>query len=281
MTAALALAASVLWGGADFLGGSVSRRLSPVLVLAASQGLATVVLLVFVLGSGTSSGPGDWLWWSIAAGVTWAGGMGALYTALATGTMGVVAPIASCGMVVPVVLALAAGERPGPVQLLGVGVAVVGVLGSAGPDLRSGAGRRSAVLLALVAALLFGIEIFCVARGSASSVPMTLVGMRLSAVLCVSVVLGARAGDRTALRGGDIAPLLVLGTLDLAATAAYAVAATTGLVSLVAVLASLYPAVTVLLARQVHGERLLGVQQIGVVAALAGAVLIGAGGVSA
>ena len=282
MTAVLALFASVLWGGSDFLGGSVSRRLRPVQVLAVSQALAALVLLAFVAVTGSAGALGAWLGWSLAAGVTWAAGMAALYTALATGTMGVVAPIASCGMVLPVVLALLGGERPAPVQLVGVAVAVLGVMGSAGPDLRvRGGHHRRSVVLALVAAGLFGIEIFCLAEGSTSSVPMTLLGMRLSAAACVGVALAARSGDRRQLGARDLAPLLALGTLDLGATAAYAVAARAGMVSLVAVLASLYPAVTVLLARQFHGERLLGVQRLGVTSVLAAAALIGLGGSAA
>ena len=285
MTATLALVASALWGGADFLGGSVSRRLRPVQVLAVSQALAAVVLVVFVAATGTGdalAGAGSWVGWSVAAGLTWAGAMAALYTALASGTMGVVAPIASCGMVLPVVLALVGGERPGLVQLVGVGVAVLGVVGSAGPDLRgSGAAQRRSVLLALVAAVLFGVEIFALAEGSTASVSGTLLGMRLSAAACVVVVLVGRPGDRRGLAVRDLPALLALGTLDLAATASYAVAAEAGLVSLVAVLASLYPAVTVLLARQFHAERLLGVQRLGVISVLVGAALIGLGGATA
>jgi drug/metabolite transporter (DMT)-like permease len=285
MTAALALVASALWGGADFLGGSVSRRLRPVQVLAVSQALAAAVLLIFVAARGPAAladGAGSWLVWSLGAGLTWAAGMGALYTALAGGTMGVVAPIASCGMVLPVVLALLGGERPGPAQLVGVGVAVLGVVGSAGPDLRGrGPGQRRPVLLALAAAILFGVEIFCLAQGSTSSVTGTLLGMRLSAVTCAAIVLAARSRDRRPLAARDLPPLLALGMLDLAATAAYALAARAGLVSLVAVLASLYPAVTVLLARQFHAERLAGVQRLGVTSVLVGAALIGLGGAAA
>jgi drug/metabolite transporter (DMT)-like permease len=137
------------------------------------------------------------------------------------------------------------------------------------------------VLLALAAALLFGVEIFCVARASTSSVAMTLVGMRLTALACVGVALLARRQQRGPVRRGDLAPLLALGCLDLAATAAYALAASAGMVSLVAVLASLYPAVTVLLARRLHAERLSGVQRGGVAAVVAGAALIGLAGGSA
>jgi drug/metabolite transporter (DMT)-like permease len=279
MSAALALFASLLWGSADFVGGSLSRRLRTVQVLVVSQALAAAVIVGYVLATGPGTAHGHWLGWSVAAGVTWALGMAALYTALARGTMGVVAPIASCGMALPVVLALLGGERPSAPQLAGVVVAVLGVAGSAGPDLRRGrTPQRHAVLLALTAAALFGVEIFCVAEGGAASVPMTLLGMRLTAVACVGSVLVVRPRERGRVGGRDLLTLLALGSLDLAATAAYAVAASAGMVSLVAVLASLYPAVTVLLARQVYAERLSGVQRGGVAAVLAGAALIGLGG---
>ncbi|WP_432573857.1 EamA family transporter [Kineococcus sp. SYSU DK005] len=275
MSAALALLASALWGTSDFLGGTVSRRLRAVQVLAVSQVLSCAVLLA-VLGSGLGRGAGApvhaWLGWSLLAGATWAGAMAALYTALARGTMGVVAPIAAGGTVLPVLLGLAAGERPAPLQLAGVAVALAGVVASAGPDLRGGSrGQGAAIALALVAAVFFGVEVWALARGSAASVPATLLGMRVtSAALVVAAALAARGAQRVGAR--DLPPLLALGVLDLAATAAYALASRGALVSVVAVLASLYPAVTVLLARQVHGERLRPVQAAGVVAVLAGAV---------
>ncbi|WP_432504097.1 EamA family transporter [Kineococcus arenarius] len=280
MSVALALFASALWGTSDFLGGTVSRRLRAVQVLAVSQVLSCAVLLS-VLGSGVgggSAGPASaWLGWSLLAGLTWAGAMAALYTALARGTMGVVAPIAAGGTVLPVLLGLAAGERPAPLQLVGVAVAFAGVVLSAGPDLRGGSRRQgAAVALALLAAVLFGVEIWALARGSAASVPATLLGMRVtSAALVVVAALSRRGAERVGPR--DLPPLLALGLLDLAATAAYAVASRGALVSVVAVLASLYPAVTVVLARQVHGERLRPVQATGVVAVLAGAVVTALG----
>jgi drug/metabolite transporter (DMT)-like permease len=279
VSAALALVASALWGGSDFLGGSVSRRLRAVQVLAVSQVLSALVLLLVLGVSGQVGTTGDrtWIAWSVLAGVTWAAAMGALYTALARGTMGVVAPIASCGMLVPVVVAVAGGERPGPLQLLGAALAVLGVVGAAGPDLTSSRGQGRATGLALLAALLFGVEIYALARASEVSVGGSLLGMRLSSVVLVVAVALARRRGASPVRAGDLPPLLALGVLDLAATAAYALASRSGLVSVVAVLASLYPAVTLLLARRFHGERLSGVQSGGVAVVLVGAVLCALG----
>jgi drug/metabolite transporter (DMT)-like permease len=279
VSAALALLASALWGTSDFLGGSVSRRLRAVQVLAVSQVLSALVLLVVLAATGrVTSAPGSWIGWSVVAGVTWAAAMGALYTALARGTMGVVAPIASCGMLVPVVVAVAGGERPGALQLLGAALAVVGVVGAAGPDLTSSArGQGRATALALLAALLFGVEIYALARGSEVTVAGSLLGMRLSSVVVVVAVALAQRRRSAPVQGRDLLPLLGLGVLDLGATAAYALASTSGLVSVVAVLASLYPAVTLLLARRFHGERLSRVQAGGVAVVLVGAVLCALG----
>ena len=154
----------------------------------------------------------------------------------------------------------------------------MGVVAAAGPDLTSSArGQGRATALALLAALLFGIEIYALARGSEVTVAGSLLGMRLSSVVLVVAVALAQRRRSTPVGGRDLLPLLGLGVLDLAATAAYALASTGGLVSVVAVLASLYPAVTLLLARRFHGERLSRVQAGGVGVVLAGAVLCALG----
>ena len=133
------------------------------------------------------------------------------------------------------------------------------------------------MILAVLAAVLFGVEICCLARGSTASVAMTLVGMRISALGCTRWRSApTRRPERPQLPrvrpvGSDVPGLALLGVLDVGATLAYALASRTGLMSLVAVLASSYPAVTVVLARQLHGERLRRIQVAGVVAVLAGA----------
>ncbi len=287
-----ALLAGGLWGTSDFVGGTMSRRLRTMHVLAASQAVSAVLALALPVVPGLGSvGPG-WLGWSVAAGVAWALAMGAFYTALALGTMGVVAPIASAGAILPVAVGLLTGERPGLLALAGTVVTLAGIVAAAGPELDGGgdpAGtgrRRRAVILAVLAAVLFGVEICCLARGSTASVAMTLVGMRISALGCTLLALApTRRPGRHQLPGvrpvgSDVPGLALLGVLDVGATLAYALASRTGLMSLVAVLASSYPAVTVVLARQLHGERLRRIQVAGVVAVLAGAAGIGLAGVA-
>lgn len=282
----LALLAGGLWGTSDFVGGTLSRRLRTLHVLCGSQ-LVSAVLALALLSTPAAGSVGAAPWgWSIAAGVTWALAMGAFYTALAVGTMGVVAPIAAAGAAVPVVVGLLAGEEPGLPALAGALVALAGIVAAAGPELdaRATAGSRRGVALAGAAAVLFGLEIVCIARGSATSVSTTLVGMRLSALACTLLALvplrrpgrHRRRSPRPTAR--DVPALLLLGVVDVVATLAYALACRSGLVSLVAVLASTYPVVTVLLARRLHGERLSRVQGIGVLAALAGSAAVAVSG---
>jgi len=180
------------------------------------------------------------------------------------------------GVGVPVVVGIAQGDRPSAAQALGVAIAVVGVVLASGPEVRGRGGRRP-VVLAAVAAVGFGAVIVFVARGARTDVVMTLLVMRLFSV----VVFGALAtSGRVAfgVRRTDLPLLLAVGAGDVGANAFFAVASTHGLLAVVSVLSSLYPAVTVLLARIVHAERMTGVQNAGVAAAIAGVVLIASGG---
>lgn len=277
MHAALALFASAVWGCSDFLGGTLARRVPPLTVVGVSQGAALLVLVpvAAVFGGG---GLG-YLPWALAAGVVGLAALRAFYEGLAVGTMGVVAPIASLGVVVPVAVGVAQGGTPAPAQLAGIAVAVAGVVLASGPELRGGVGTRP-VALAAISALGFGLVIYFIAVGSRTSLVMTLVSMRAATVVPVAVVAALRGrlpAVRTGVRG-VVLPLIVVGLADLSANAAYGVAVTGGLLAVVAVLSSLYPVATVLLARVVHAERLRPVQVAGVVAALSGVVLIAAGG---
>jgi len=279
VTTALALCASLLWGAADFLGGTAARRLPATGVVLASQGVALVGLLVVAVATGAFSDPTGYLGWAIAAASVGLVALIAFYAGLAAGTMGVVAPIAALGVAVPVVVGLAQGDRPTVWQGVGVALAIVGVVLASGPEVRAsraGAGSRP-LLLAGVAAVGFGTVIVCVAHGARASTTMTLLVMRVTSV----GVLGALALSGRIKVGAtrrDWPMLLAIGAGDVTANAALAVASTRGLLSVVAVLSSLYPAVTVLLARAVHDERLSRVQGIGVTGAMVGVVLIASGG---
>ena len=144
MPAVLALLSSVMWGSADFLGGTLTRRAHAVAVVAASQVLSLVLVLPFALATGAFDDPTGYLPWAFAAGVIGMVSLVAFYAALATGTMGVVAPIAATGVVVPVAFGLIGGDRPHALQLVGVGLAIAGVVLASGPEIRARGDRRSA-----------------------------------------------------------------------------------------------------------------------------------------
>lgn len=283
MAALLALLSSGLWGVSDFVGGSLSRRLPVPLVVAGSQLAALLVLLPLAAATGAFGAAPGYLVPGVLAGAAGLIGLSAFYRALSLGTMGVVAPIAALGVAVPVLVALAAGERPAPAQYAGMAVAVVGVVLASGPEL---SGRAGAVplLLAAVAAVGFGTVYALVAAGSEGDVRgvlMTLLAMRVTgttllAPVLLRALLRARAGA-AALGRRDLPVLLAIGAADVGANGTYGLATRLGLVSVVAVLASLYPVVTAALAYRLLGERLRPVQAVGAAVTLAGVVLLAAG----
>jgi drug/metabolite transporter (DMT)-like permease len=181
-----------------------------------------------------------------------------------------------------VAVGVAQGDRPQPWQVAGLLLAIAGVVLASGPELhRPGSGSRRAarrpLLLAAVAGVGFGTTIVCLTHGARTSTVMTLVVMRATSV----AILAGLAVAGTVSFGVDrvdLPVLVAIGVGDVGANAALAVASTHGLLAVVAVLSSLYPAVTVLLARAVHDERLQRVQGLGVAAALTGVVLIASGG---
>ena len=276
----LALLSSGLWGSADFFGGLLSRRLPSIAVVAWSQASGLVLGLVVATATGAWSDPPGWLPWAVLAGVSGALGLVGFYAALASGTMGVVSPIAALGAVVPVLAGVLQGERPTGPQLLGIAVALLGAVLASGPELRSRDEDRAAsrtrarsVLLAVLAAVAFGVALLAIGRGAEHSTVMTLVGMRstsVSAFVVLALVLRSVGG----VRPRDLPALAAIGACDLSANLAFGLASTMGLLSITAVLGSLYPVATVLLARFVLHERLLPVQWAGVAAAVTGVALI-------
>ena len=276
----LALSSSLCWGTADFLGGLQSRRRPLVTVLLVAQVAAVAFGAVYVIASQDAfpdAGPA-----ALATGAGAAGclALAAFYRGLAIGTMSIVAPISATGAAVPVLVGVASGERPGVIQVLGIALAMVGIILAArepsdAPP--SGPGARTAIGLALLAALGFGTFFVLIDRATEhGGAPWSLLLVRAGEV----AMLGALAlVQRPTMPSGlrDAGPLLLIGTIDFAATAFFALATEHGLLSIVSVVGSLYPAVTVVLARVVLAERVSRSQEIGVVATLAGVVAISAG----
>jgi drug/metabolite transporter (DMT)-like permease len=274
--ALLALLSSALWGTGDFLAGWLSRRRSAYAVAGASQVIGLFVMGAVVLATGAwTIGWGTYVFWGVLASFAGLGGLVVFYSALASGRMGVVSPIAALGVLVPLAVGLLAGETPSAWQYLGILLAVVGVVLASGPEISGEAGPRP-VVLALAAALGFGLFYVFVAQGAQQSPSMTMLVERVSATV---LVLGAVAVTRSTgdLQRRDAAPILAIGTLDILANLTFSIAAETGLLSIVSVLGSLYPVVTVLLAWAVLRERLAPAQYAGVAVAMAGVIAINAG----
>ncbi|MET9572519.1 EamA family transporter [Streptomyces virginiae] len=288
MTAFFALATAVLWGLADFGGGLLTRRIPALTVVVVSQIVAVFVLGPVVLGTRAWHEAGPQLWFAVAAGLVGPVAMLSFYKALALGPMGVVSPLGSLGVVVPVTAGLMLGERPGLGQFAGIAVAVVGIVLAGGPELRGAPVRRQAVVLTLVAAFGFGAVMALIAEAST-----TVTGLFLALFVqrVTNVTVGAAALWAQSRRGAPALPegtgprilwgllpaLAFVGLADVAANGTYSVAAQNGPVTMAAVLSSLYPVITALAAFAVLKERLRTVQAAGAGLALAGTVLLAAG----
>lgn len=278
---ALALSSSVLWGLADFLGGLKSRTFPVPVVLAAMYLSSLTVMTIFVTARGQGPPEIEAVGASLGAGLLGILGLTAFYRALAIGTMSIVAPIAATGVALPVLVGIATGDHPGFVRSLGLGAAVVGIVlasreDDGGPvDARQ---QRQSVILAVLAGLGFGSYFVLAEIGSDGDVAWALALSRVAAAPFVVgfAVLALRRGGRRP-GGRQIVVLAAIGLIDLAANTAYNYATTIGELSTVAVGSSLYPVMTVFMAALVLGERVRGIQRLGVVVALTGVVMIAAG----
>ncbi|MGY1584026.1 EamA family transporter [Streptomyces sp. MN13] len=285
MTALFALATSLLWGVADFGGGLLTRRLPALTVVVVSQSIAVLVLGAIVVATGGWSEAGPQLWFAVGAGLVGPVAMLAFYKALALGPMGVVSPLGSLGVAVPIGVGLVLGERPGLVQLAGIAVAVAGVVLAGGPQFKGAPVQRQAVLLTLLAAFGFGAVMALIAEAST-----TLTGLFLALFVqrVTNVVAGGTALYVSVRRGSPALPadgfpwralpaLAFVGLADVAANGTYSIAAQHGPVTVAAVLASLYPVVTALAARGFLSERLRVVQAAGAGLALVGTLMLAGG----
>jgi drug/metabolite transporter (DMT)-like permease len=272
----LALLSSALWGTSDFTGGTLSRRISALTVAVVSEAIGLVGVLVAAVITGAFTASTGYVGWGLLGAVAGSAGIIAFYRALATGTMGVIAPIAATGVIVPVLFGVGQGDRPSPLQDAGILVAIIGVILASGPEIQRGGGRAAAkpLWLAGLAAFGFGIVFVSLAHGARSSTLMTLVVMRSAAVVMMLVIAWTTSSSQLRFAATDLPLLTVVGAFDVGANLTFSYASRHGLLSVVSVLSSLYPAVTVVLARTVHHERLRRVQLLGVVAAMGGVVLI-------
>lgn len=276
MPIVLALSCALVYGFADYCGGTASRLHPAALVTLLGQSVSLILVAVGVAVIGTPLAPAADLAWGAAGGAAGAGGLLAFYWALGHGAMTVVAPVAAVvGAIVPVVVGLAQGERPHPLALAGIVFALACVALVSGAGERDPTGRprtpRPVLMAAVLAGFGFGSLFVAFDRTASSSGVWPLVAARLASVPLLAVIVITRrarpGGDRRALKIAVAA-----GVLDMAANGLYLAAVRSGLLSIVAVVSSLYPASTVGLAYAFDGERVSRTQTVGL--ALAGVALV-------
>ena len=284
MVILLGLAAAALYGSGDFLGGMATRRahVLTVLMLADTAGVI-VALSAAAMSSGPVRLPG--LAWGISAGLI--GGLGLIifYVGLATGPMSVVAPLSGLvSTILPVAVALGEGERPGAGVYAGALLCLVAIVmassaSDTGPANRPGRrGPGRAIAYGVASGAAFGV-FFLLIRNAGQSGELWPVAAGRIGELAVVLTAAAALRRRLLQRGSDVRLLLAAagaGVIDVVANICYVAATRTGMLGLAVVLASLYPGVTVLLARVVLGERLRPLQRAGLGLAVIGILLVAA-----
>ena len=287
MVTILALAAAVLYGTADFLGGVASRRASVFTVLALTVPAGAVVMVLAALlggllghgGTGAPASAGDWsaVGWAAASGVCGAGGLIAFYAGFASAPISVVAPVAALvSAVLPVGVAIAGGERPATTVIAGGLICLVAVvLVSAQPaDHARTRGRLLALGYGAAAGVGFGLFfIFLKNAGQSGVLWPVAISRSAGTVVAFGIALATRTRLRPG-RDGITRIALLSGVIDAAANVCYVLATRAGLFGLAVVITSLYPGMTVLLARVLLGERMRWVQRTGLLLAAAGVVLV-------
>jgi drug/metabolite transporter (DMT)-like permease len=271
-TVVFALAASITWGAGDFSGGLATRRDQ---VLSVVVGAHTVGLIMLITLALTWSEPFpttlDVIWGSVA-GLAGALGVVAFYQALAVGRMGIVAPItAMLSAATPVLFGALIEGLPGPIQLIGFVLAFIAVGLISGLGVAKGSTRGLG--LALLAGLGFGSFFILISRVSHGAVFWPLACARLSSLLFLLAVVLIRR--QKILPEKSVWPVVFLaGALDVAGNVFFVLASHAGRLDVAAILSSLYPAVTVLLATIILKERVTRLQAIGIVIALVAIPLI-------
>jgi drug/metabolite transporter (DMT)-like permease len=275
----LALGASLAWGVSDFLGGLKSRAFPLFLVLLISQGAALIVLAVLVLALGEPPPAGKFVLFAVLAGIGETIGVAALYRGLAIGVMSIVAPVAATAPVVPLVVGLALGEEPGTLQAAGIVLAVVGIVvmatRSRAADERGQAVGLS-VLFGALCALGFGSFYVAMDAASEGEIQWALLFARATSV-AVFLAVVALTRPTPVPRRSEVPVIAFIGLLIIAADAMYATASTKGVLGVVAALSTLYPIVTIALARVYLRELVEPRQRLGIALSLSGVVAISAG----
>jgi drug/metabolite transporter (DMT)-like permease len=268
----LSLASGAAWGGGDFAGGLAAKRANVFRVVAVAHACGLVAMLAMAFLTGEAVPPPADLWWGASAGIAGAFGIAALYQALAIGRMGVVAPVASVVTgVLPVLVGLRTEGMPDRLQLLGFAVAMLSVWLVARSneyvDSHRGLG------LAVLAGVMFGLFLIAGKQAGHHGVFWPMVAARIASTALMVVIVGFLPRDPRPLRSALWA-MVLSGLLDSAGNSLFIAATRHGRLDVAAVLSSLYPASTVILARLVLKERISKLQGVGIVGALLSVALI-------
>ena len=286
MVMILALLAAGLYGAADFVGGAASRRATAISLLAVNTPFGVILMIAIALLAGGPLPTGGSLAWGAVGGAAGGAGLIVFYAGLAAGPMSVVAPVSALmSALLPVGVALAGGERPGPAELIGCALCLAAImLVSIEPNGSRAVARRTArlghlsrgMVAALVSGVMFGLFFVCIRNAGHDGGLWPLVASRSSGMV-VSLAAAAWTRSRPVWWDRDRPAFwmaLLSGGTDVTANVFYLLATQHGMFSLAVVLTALYPGVTVLLARIVLGERMRPVQKAGLVLAAAGIVLV-------
>jgi drug/metabolite transporter (DMT)-like permease len=272
----LALSSSLMWGFADYLGGLQTRSRQVLSVVLVSQAAGLVVIAAVVAGRGVGWPGAEAMLPAVVAGVMSAVCVVTFYLALSYGPVSIVAPVLASSACIPVVYGLARGERPSSLQLAGLVTTVAGVMLVSWTDGDGHARGRRGIGFGVLAALLLGTLLVFFSRASAVDpywAPFVLRAVSMATIGAFVLVRGIV--PRVDRRG--LAIIASVGVLDVLANLAYSVSTTLQLLSITAVLSSLFPVVTVALARIHLGERVTRVQQAGSVMTMLGVLLVAAG----
>jgi drug/metabolite transporter (DMT)-like permease len=271
-TVAFALSASISWGAGDFSGGFATRRAQVFSVVFGSYTVGFCMLVVLALiWSEPIPTALDFMWGGVA-GLAGAVGLVAFYQALSVGRMGIVAPMAAMlSAAIPVLFGTLIEGPPGPIQLIGFVLAFLAVGLTSGFGVVKG--RPKGLGLALLAGVGFGSFFILISRISHGEIFWPLAAARLSSLLFLFAVLLIRR--QSVLTEKSVWPVVFLaGALDVAGNVFFVLATHSGRLDVAAMLSSLYPAVTVLLATIILKERVTRLQTIGIVVALVAIPLI-------
>ena len=270
--AALSVATAGVWGAGDFAGGIATLRANVFRVVAAAHACGLVLMLTLAWLTREPVPPLSSLYWGVVAGVAGAFGVAALYQGLAIGRMGMVAPVASVlTAILPVLVGIRSEGTPGGLQLTGFALALVSVWFVARPD--GNIDSHRGLGLAVLAGVMFGLFLVAGRQAGHHGIFWPLVAARVASTLLMLIIVAFSSHDSRPLRLA-LVPILLSGLFDSGANALFIAATRHGRLDVAAVLSSLYPASTVILARVLLKQRTSAMQNAGIVGALVAVALI-------